>query len=413
MCVAHSILGIMSFGDSKPVFLQRARDVGLEDAVIKAFTDMHLDTMARFAFSCSYSPGGADDSPFKELMKTVLKRDATLVEASCLRRLFNESYATVAADIRSQTEQTGESSTRKLAPADRAARLAAQQTRLTGLEIRGAYEPGDGLVDKCVSFYEQDRLQYLEWSQCVSREHELLTSSKKDQRLVVQASGELKVSQSSKSEPCDASSEIMLRYCLSRRGLALEQANVLSYSNHNKWMEKLLTSRLETAPPGFAKVTFQQLEAADKRLFILLAEKTRAGIKAQPDGRPCDKHFETCMSSTEVVSLLQPKPYAVGNSTTTEVRDPKRQKLEHEPGPKGKGKSKGGKSTFMRIPTELLALGCVGATSRGSRLCFSYNLKRCNGKVDKQRCDKGLHLCAVSGCLKQHPALDCPQKKQE
>ncbi len=256
-------------------------------------------------------------------------------------------------------------------------------------------------------------MQYLEWSQCVSREHELLTSSKKDQRLVVQTSGELKVSQSSKSEPCDASSEIMLRYCLSRRGLALEQANVLSYSNHNKWMEKLLTSRLETAPAGFAKVTFQQLEAADKRLFILLAEKTRAGIKAQPDGRPCDKHFETCMTSTEVVSLLQPKPYAVGSATTTDLRGPKRQKLEHDYVPKGKGKSKGGKSTFMRIPTELLALGCVGATSRGSRLCFSYNLKRCNGKVDKQRCDEGLHLCAVNGCLKQHPALDCPQKKQE
>ena len=97
MCVAHStLIETMSFGDSRPVFLQRARDVGLEDGVIKAFTDMHLDTMARFAFSCSYSPGGADDSPFKELIKTVLKRDATLVEASCLRRLFNESYATVA-----------------------------------------------------------------------------------------------------------------------------------------------------------------------------------------------------------------------------------------------------------------------------------------------------------------------------
>ena len=92
----------------------------------------------------------------------------------------------------------------------------------------------------------------------------------------MQASGELKVSQSWKSEPCDASSEIMLRYCLSRRGLALEQANVLSYSNHNKWMEKLLTSRLESAPTGFAKVTFQQLEAADKRLFVFLARRGQA-----------------------------------------------------------------------------------------------------------------------------------------
>ena len=28
-------------------------------------------------------------------------------------------------------------------------------------------------------------------------------------------------------------------------------------------------------------------------------------------GRPCDLHFETCMNSTEVMSLLQPKPIAV------------------------------------------------------------------------------------------------------
>ena len=129
----------MSFGDSSAVFLQRSKDIGLHEDVIKSFQDNGLDTMAKFAFSCNFAPGNSDDKPFKDLIAKVLGRDATLVEESCLRRMFNESYATVAADIKSQTEQTNEESLRKLAPADRAARLEEQQKRLTGLDIRGPY----------------------------------------------------------------------------------------------------------------------------------------------------------------------------------------------------------------------------------------------------------------------------------
>ena len=301
----------MSFGDSKAVFEQRAKAIGLTDDVVNSFKNQSLDTMAKFAFGCSYSPGASDDKPLKDLITKVLSRDPTLVEESCLRRLYNESYATVAADIRLQTEQTSEDVHRKLAPADRAARLEEQQSRLKGITIRGPYEPGDSLVDKYVSFYENDRLQWVPWDMCVSREHELLSNSKRDQRLVVQTSGELKLSTNDKVEPCDTSSEILLRYCLMRRGLAMEQSNILAFHLHDKWLEGILACRLEAVPAGYSRTTFQQIEAADKRLFMLLAEKTRAGLKAGPSGRPCDLVFEECMNSTEVKSLLQPKPIAV------------------------------------------------------------------------------------------------------
>ena len=239
----------------------------------------------------------------------------------------------MAADIRAQTEQTNEDAHRKLAPADRASRLEEQQKRLTGIQIRGPYEPGDTLVDRCVQMYENDRLQYIPWDVCVSREHELFTSSKKDHRVTVQASGELKLSSSSKVEPCNTSSEIHLRYCLMRRGLAMEQSNLLAYPWHDQWLEKLLMCRLDAVPQGFAKPTFQQLEAADKRLFLLLAEKTRSGIKANASGRPCDEQFEICMNSTEVLALLQPQPIAV---RSREDEQPfKRQKTDKPQSPPG------------------------------------------------------------------------------
>ena len=91
----------------------------------------------------------------------------------------------------------------------------------------------------------------------------------------------------------------------------MEQANILAYKHHDKWLEKILACRLETVPAGYSRTTFQQIEAADKRLFVLLSEKTRAGLKSGPAGRPCDLHFEDCMNSTEVTALLQPKPLAV------------------------------------------------------------------------------------------------------
>ena len=266
--------------------------------------------MAKFAFACNFSPGGSDGAPLKELLTKVLGRAATLVEESCLRRPFNESYATVAADIRVQTEQTNEDSLCKLAPADCAARLEEQQKRLTGIDIYGPHEPGDTVADEFVSFYEGDRLQWISCDQCISREHELTSNNKKDQRLVVQSSRELKIASASLFESCDTSSEILLRYCFIRRALAIEQANNLAYHHHDRWHENHVL-QVGNSTIRFLRTTFQQIEVADKKLFILLAERTRNGIKAGPDGSPCDRHFEACMHSTEVRSGLQPKPIAV------------------------------------------------------------------------------------------------------
>ena len=84
-----------------------------------------------------------NESPLVQLTKEVLKRPATTVEMSCVRRLFSESYANIAADIKNAVEATDDMPTRKLAPAERADRLRLQQQRLSGINISGPYEPGD------------------------------------------------------------------------------------------------------------------------------------------------------------------------------------------------------------------------------------------------------------------------------
>ena len=47
---------------------------------------------------------------------------------------------------------------------------------------------------------------------------------------------------------------------------------------------------------------FQRIEAADKKLFTVLAEKTRGGIKAGPNGKPLMCTLE--LASTEQKSWL-------------------------------------------------------------------------------------------------------------
>ena len=202
-------------------------------------------------------------------------------------------------------------------------------------------------------------------------------------------------------------------------GLAVDQANILSYRFHFKWTEFLMDTRMSDPPQGFQQVSMKQLELADKKLFTLLAEATREGIKAQAGGKPCVIAFDKCFESTEVRHLLQPRPMPSGHAVNPGGNKPPRSPpLGGAPSPKkpranGKGKGLGKSSDFQRIPHDLLHLGAVANTPKGHRLCFSFNLKSCNSQTKQQKCEKGLHLCCVKGCHKAHPALDCPAKKAE
>ena len=204
-----------------------------------------------------------------------------------------------------------------------------------------------------------------------------------------------------------------MRYCLVRRALAFDQANLMEFKLMEAWNEKLMQSRLEDPSPGFSRTTMKQLELADRKLFCILAEKTREGIKTTVKGRPLDLVFKECTESSEVLSLLQPRPGVAAAEKSKEPRsnsaEPPSKKPKREAGKKGKGKGNNG--AFVRIPHDLLKLNCVAATPKNNRICFSYNLKKCD--TTGQKCSKGLHVCAVQGCFRGHPALECQKSRQK
>ena len=199
----------------------------------------------------------------------------------------------------------------------------------------------------------------------------------------------------------------------------MEMANLLDFNCHEKWVERLLSARLDTVPSTHVQPTFSQLQQADRKLFQVLAEKTRSGVQITSAGRPLDAVFEGAWQSPEVLHLLQPMPKAVGG-TPQGVPPPPEGAAERPPkirrtgskggkGP-GRGKSGQGKGSW-RVPSALV--GTRSHTNAGEPICFGFGLRTCRNTVSKGRCEKGLHICGWPRCGKSHPALDCPLAKSQ
>ena len=410
-CVVGSLdwLAMSSYADNEAVFKQKAKDADLTDAVVAKLSASGFKTMSKFAFSSSYVPGSGDETAFVQLINQVLGRDGTLAELSSFRKLLHECYALVTAEMKQQLERSEDVTSRKLTQPERSDLYVRQCKRLRGLSIKGHMEPSDALVDIFCGIYDANRLRFVAWDKYTSREDELERDAKKDQAFTIDSAGNLKVEAKQADVTADTSSEMLLQYALQRRGLAMDQANLLEYEVHQTWVDKLLKHRLQSSPEGYAKVTMKQLMEADKRLFHELADHTRAGVQAGPQGRPLDRVFSLCTSSADVMHLLQPLP-----APKPSILDPKFTERPHpyqrefkggkEKG-KGKAKGKGG-----RMPLAMVEAGCRAFTNSGDPICFGYSLGSCTNKVVKGRCEKGFHVCAMPKCGKHHPFTQCPMK---
>ena len=63
--------------------------------------------------------------------------------------------------------------------------------------------------------------------------------------------------------------ELKLMWCFQRRGLAFDQAALISWDKHESWVAAMFQAYSAEPPPSFAKVTMPQLLRADKELFTI------------------------------------------------------------------------------------------------------------------------------------------------
>ena len=141
------VAAMASFIESQAVLEARLKAAGFTDDVKDKFIAAGITCLSQLAFMSSYSPGANDETPLIDAFRDILSRDPTIGEKANMRRVFNEAYASVTAEMRQNVERVEDTTIRKLSQPDRHDRYIKQVARLTGVAIKGATEPGDSLVD--------------------------------------------------------------------------------------------------------------------------------------------------------------------------------------------------------------------------------------------------------------------------
>ena len=154
-------------------------------------------------------------------------------------------------DLVNQDTSEGVSS-KKLPVPEKRARLNTQQARLGGLAIEGELEPAYQLLDATNQQYESGVLVWLPPSKCPKREIEIIAGFKEKPGAVQVENNMLKVGAATPALDCDISDSLRVQWAWMRRGIAYDQCRMISWSVHQRWIQKLLDSLSQVPPPGYA-----------------------------------------------------------------------------------------------------------------------------------------------------------------
>jgi hypothetical protein len=389
--------------ESEAVFAQRCKAIGMSDATLNLLTTAGFSSMGSFAYGCSYVPGSGDDAPLVTFA-TRLNGGVAMPEniMAKVRRMFFESFTMVQADLRLRLERSDEAPARKLAVPERAARYRAQVLRLPGLSLIGELECSDALVDETIAQFDDNRIKYIRWERCTRKRDEVSGVKKLEDIIRKQADGTLKQALSSEPALADTSDNYALRNALSRRALAYDQANLITFSVHEDWTTKLFEARMRSVIPGYCAIHMEQLQRADLALFERLAEMTRDGITPDAAGvRPLDNAIRIASQEHQVTHHLNPLQASSGvGANQKRPRDDAFPETKTKGKGKGKAKAKAGqKGAGKGGKAPALPEGLQGSsrTPDGSHICFAFNFGRCD--QEKKGCAKGKHVCTKCGAF--------------
>ena len=98
-----------------------------------------------------------------------------------------------------------------------------------------------------------------------------------------------------------SSNDLLLRFALQRRALAFDQTQLVNYATMESWHHVLLSAYLEQPPPGYRRLTLQQVKTADVEFFKELCRLTNNGVRMQADGTfPLELAIKAAINSTGV-----------------------------------------------------------------------------------------------------------------
>ena len=403
--------------ESIAYFKKRWTEVGLTEDTYSKFKDEGINTIMKFAFA-RVPPGQTlSQADIVTWFNEIIGSNPSAGQVAQIRQLHFESHTLVIAHLKSQIESpvAETAQPKKIPQSERLSRMQRLREQLTGVLIENELEPSTSLLEYAVHLEQCDVLRYIPVDKCHSRHFEMQHSKPKKSMEIEGAS--LKLNDNSQVPPQEASTAFEVQQALRRRGIALEFANLMSWSTHERYVSYLFHQFTQEPLPGFSKVTIAQILRADREAFNQASEKCTT-IRLQPDGtKPLDEVFKKIFELHQVSFHLLP---VVANKNPKSVKETSI--YHHDPpvyrppkghGKKGKGKGKG-KAKSQRVweppvPQILREGGGVANDPAGQSICFGYNLGKCRDAADGAECPKGRHVCCKKGCHQLHSFVSAHQ----
>ena len=159
--------------DSEEVFKQRLARLGLGQ-VEPAFERQGWTTYANFGFATAYNPAKSSEAEFElRVVAPLLGRERKLIPA--VRRLYLESYALAAKEVRDKTATTtaAGAATEELPGPERERRRKELSKLLAPGLVMGPLDPSIHLIDLAHGSYTRDKVEYIDWSECTDADADL------------------------------------------------------------------------------------------------------------------------------------------------------------------------------------------------------------------------------------------------
>jgi len=211
--------------------------------------DQNIKSFNNLAFAVCGQPGQLDDARFRQLADAAFTHPSLGLE-SMLRQLSYEAITVQlprSGNVLIHLWKASFVNTFAQERDERAKRLAA---KIAGFSIQGEYEPAHVVVDFFTTMLEEGAPKYLPLSKCISREQEL-QSQRHDRRIVVLEDQQLQVKHKAPDLSADLSTDLKVQNAFSRRGLACEQAGLLTHDTHEKLRHEFMSHMMRTPPSNF------------------------------------------------------------------------------------------------------------------------------------------------------------------
>jgi len=302
-----------AYAESSPSFKHRCKEIGFSQGEVQCLIDQNIKCFNNLALAVCGQPGQLDSTRFQQVMDGAFN-SPTLGLESMMRQLSYEAITVAVAAIKQRVEPQAEEAATAGKRCDE--RIKRQSEKITGFAIQGEHEPG---LDFFTTMLDECAPKYLPFSKCISREQELQTM-KADKRIIVLEEQQLQAKNRAPKATADLSTGLKVANAFVRRGLACEQAGLLTYETHEKIRHAFMSHMSRTAPPWFRAPDIAAVLRADRELWMKAFELCRSNLRVDADGKhPLDTALLQLYNSAEVVFNRLPTP---GSAPVKRARSP-------------------------------------------------------------------------------------------